>query len=146
MKNQDMHRHTSHHSQEPHNHDHHTENSQHGHAGHDHHRMMIVDFKKRFWVSLLLSVPVLVLSPMIQGFFGFELTFAGSFYVLFALASLIFFYGGWPFLKGLKDEIGAPQFSVVLPKFREPLNSPLTKRFPDGSSATELEVWSDPSP
>lgn len=105
MKNQDMHRHTSRHSQEPHNHDHHTENSQHGHAGHDHHRMMIVDFKKRFWVSLLLSLPVLVLSPMIQGFFGFELTFAGSFYVLFALASLIFFYGGWPFLKGLKDEI-----------------------------------------
>lgn len=39
-----------------------------GMAGHDHHKMMIADFKKRFWVSLILTIPVLILSPMIQGF------------------------------------------------------------------------------
>ncbi|MEO6902662.1 MAG: copper-translocating P-type ATPase [Bacteroidia bacterium] len=74
-------------------------------AGHDHHKMMIADFRKRFWVSVILSIPVLVLSPMIQGFLGFELSFQGSMYVLFALSSITFFYGGWPFLKGLKDEL-----------------------------------------
>ncbi len=75
------------------------------HNHHDHHKMMIEDFKKRFWISTLLSVPVLVLSPMIQEFAGFRFQFQGSMYVLFALSSFIFFYGGWPFLKGLKDEL-----------------------------------------
>lgn len=87
-----------------------------GHDHHDHHQMMIVDFRKRFWVSLVLSVPVLVLSPMIQEFLGFELTFQGSLYVLFGLSSLIYFYGGWPFLKGLKDELkkGAPGMMTLI--------------------------------
>ncbi|CAN5162784.1 heavy metal translocating P-type ATPase [soil metagenome] len=76
-----------------------------GMPGHDHHKMMIADFRKRFWVSVILSIPVLVLSPMIQGFLGFEWSFKGSIYVLFALSSITFFYGGWPFLKGLKSEL-----------------------------------------
>lgn len=80
-------------------------NPKHGHTGHDHHRMMIKDFKKRFWISLVLSIPVLVLSPMIQKFFGFELVFEGSKYVIFVLSSIIFFHGGWPFLKGMFGEI-----------------------------------------
>ncbi len=78
-----------------------------GMAGHDHHKMMIEDFKKRFWVSLLLSVPVLALSAMIQQFFGFTIAFTGDKYVLFALSSIIFFYGGLPFLKGLVSEVKA---------------------------------------
>jgi Cu2+-exporting ATPase len=86
--------------------DHSGHNPGHGHMGHDHHKMMITDFKKRFWVSSILSIPVLVLSPMIQDFLGFTLAFTGSMYVLFALSSLVFFYGGWPFLKGLKSEVG----------------------------------------
>jgi Cu2+-exporting ATPase len=94
----------------------HGDNPPMGHEHHDHHRMMIEDFKKRFWVSLVLSVPVLVLSPMIQSFLGFEFSFNGSLYVLFGLSTLIYFYGGWPFLKGLKDELkkGAPGMMTLI--------------------------------
>jgi P-type Cu2+ transporter len=84
-------------------HEHHQEHEHHDH--HDHHKMMIEDFKKRFWISLVLSVPVLILSPMIQEFLGFSWSFSGSMYVLFALSTFIYFYGGWPFLKGRKDEL-----------------------------------------
>lgn len=66
---------------------------------------MIEDLRKRFWVSLVLTVPVLFLSPMIQEWIGVNWTFPGDIYVLFGLSSLIFFYGGWPFLNGMKDEI-----------------------------------------
>lgn len=76
-----------------------------GHGKGDHHAAMLQDFKRRLFVSLLITVPVLALSPMIQTFFGFELVFPGSFYLLFALSSLVYFYGGWPFLKGLKREL-----------------------------------------
>ena len=76
-----------------------------GMAGHDHHKMMIKDFKKRFWVSLILTIPVLILSPMIQGFFGYSLSVPGNPYVLLALSSIIYFWGGWPFLKGFITEI-----------------------------------------
>lgn len=103
------------HDKKHHNHQHHShgdnnqgesgDNHTHGHAGHDHHRMMIEDFKRRFWISLFFTLPVLVLSPMIQGFFGFEWIFNENTYVLFVLSSVIYFYGGWPFLKGMKDEI-----------------------------------------
>lgn len=93
------------HNHHNHSYNHHEDNPPHGHMGHDHHKMMIEDFKKRFWVSLALSIPVLILSPMIQEFLGFELIFKGNIYVLFVLSSLVFFYGGWPFLKGLKNEI-----------------------------------------
>lgn len=76
-----------------------------GHGKGDHHAAMLQDFKRRLFVSLLITVPVLALSPMIQTFFGFDLVFPGSFYLLFALSSLVYFYGGWPFLKGLKREL-----------------------------------------
>lgn len=76
-----------------------------GHEGHDHHAMMIKDFKKRFWISLILTVPILLLSEMIQHWLGFEIKFPGDKYVLLSLSSFTFFYGGWPFLKGFVDEI-----------------------------------------
>lgn len=79
--------------------------SDHQHGHHDHHAMMIEDFKKRFWISLVLTVPILALSHMIQQLIGFEITFFGDQYVLFGLSSILFFYGGWPFLKGLWDEL-----------------------------------------
>ncbi|SHM87265.1 Cu2+-exporting ATPase [Cyclobacterium lianum] len=105
-----------HHDKHEQHHGHHSEHasgpqagkSNHGHGGHghhNHHAMMIEDFKKRFWISLALTLPVLVLSQMIQQWLGFEWTFTGDQYVLFALSSVIFFYGGWPFLKGLWDEL-----------------------------------------
>ena len=79
-----------------------------GHAGHaGHHAHMVADFRRRFWVSLILTAPVLVLAPMIQELLGLrrKLQFAGDSYVQWAIATVIFFYGGWPFLKGLYDEL-----------------------------------------
>ncbi|HMA87029.1 MAG TPA: copper-translocating P-type ATPase [Desulfosalsimonadaceae bacterium] len=78
-----------------------------GHGGHGRdHAHMVADFKKRFWISLAITVPVLFLSPMIQSFLGLgELRFAADQYLLFALSTAIFFYGGWPFLKGIFDEL-----------------------------------------
>lgn len=76
----------------------------HGHAGHDH-TAMIGDFRRRFFVSLALTPAVLLLSPMIQHWLGIEIVFTGHHYALFALSSIVFFYGGWPFLKGLGDEL-----------------------------------------
>lgn len=67
--------------------------------------MMIEDFKRRLFISLIVTIPILILSPMIQEWTNIEITFTGSNYVLFALATFIYFYGGWPFLTGLKDEL-----------------------------------------
>ena len=70
-------------------------------AGHNHHAMMIEDFKKRFYVVLLLTIPIMLLSEMIQHWLNLNISFPGSRYILFALSTVVFFYGGWPFLKGL---------------------------------------------
>ena len=75
-----------------------------GHAGHDH-MAMIADFKKRFYIVLALTIPIMLLSAMIQKFIGVDWQFPGSPYILFGLSSAVFFYGGWPFLKGLVDEV-----------------------------------------
>ncbi len=80
------------------------------HQNHEHHHQeMIRDFRLRFWISLGVSIPVLALSPMIQQIVGYNLTFQYSQYLLFALSSFIFFYGGWPFLKGLVSELKKKQ-------------------------------------
>ncbi len=78
---------------------------QHGHSQSEHHRMMMKDFKKRFVISSILTIPILLLSPLIQSFFGFSWKFAGDIYVLFALSAVVYFYGGWPFLNGMQDEL-----------------------------------------
>ena len=70
------------------------------HAGHH-----TANFLKRFWISLILTIPLLLLSKMIQHWAGFELSFPGDQYALFALGTAIFFYGGWPFLTGLVNEL-----------------------------------------
>jgi Cu2+-exporting ATPase len=93
------HEHTSH------DHSQHSMNPPRNHAGHDHHEMMIADFRKRFYITLIITVPVMLLSPMIQKWFHFNISFNGSTYLLFALSSIVFFYGGSPFLKGLVDEV-----------------------------------------
>lgn len=85
----------------PHNHDEHQYNE---HAGHS-----IGGFKKRFWISCLLTIPVLVLSHTIQEFLGIpsNITFKGSNYLVAALSSILFFYGGFPFLEGTWRELQA---------------------------------------
>lgn len=75
--------------------------------GHDHHNMMIVDFRRRFYVVLVLTIPILLLSEMIQHWLNIHISFPGSQYVLLILSSIVFFYGGWPFLKGLASEVKA---------------------------------------
>ncbi|MCI0330986.1 MAG: copper-translocating P-type ATPase [candidate division Zixibacteria bacterium] len=74
---------------------------------HAHHSHMVADFQKRFWMSLVITIPILLLSPVIQGFLGLgtSLRFSGDSYLLFALSSVVFFYGGLPFLKGIVDEL-----------------------------------------
>jgi Cu2+-exporting ATPase len=82
-----------------------------GHGGdsghHDHHAHMVADFRRRFWVCLFLTVPVLALAPMIQRLLGVEetLAFPGDSYLQFAISSAVFFYGGWPFLSGFFGEL-----------------------------------------
>lgn len=68
--------------------------------------MMIRDFRRRFYVSVVATIPVLALSPMLQEIFGFTLVVPGGRYITWAVSSFIYFYGGWPFLSGLYREIG----------------------------------------
>ncbi|MBO6829403.1 copper-translocating P-type ATPase [Allomuricauda sp. ARW1Y1] len=85
--------------------DHSGHNPAHGQMGHDHHKMMVEDFRKRFWVSTIVTIPILFFSPMIQDFFGYDLLLPGNPYILFTLSTFVYFWGGWPFLKGFYNEI-----------------------------------------
>ncbi|WP_425446781.1 copper-translocating P-type ATPase [Dethiothermospora halolimnae] len=71
----------------------------------EHHKHMIKDFKIRFIVSMIITVPILLLSKTIQSWFNFTISFNYDDYVILILSSFIFIYGGWPFLTGLIDEI-----------------------------------------
>ncbi len=80
------------------------------HNGHDHsshHEHMARDFKQRFWISILLTIPVLALSPMFKELVGLEgfLRFSGENYVLLGFSAAVYFYGGYPFYTGLFDEL-----------------------------------------
>src|SRR5215475_88219 len=81
----------------------------HGHAGH--HAAMLLDFRRRFWVSLALTVPILALSPAIRGVLGLDqiTRFPGDSYMLFGLSAVAYCYGGWPFLSGLVGEVRSRQ-------------------------------------
>ena len=70
---------------------------------------MVADFRRRLWVSLVLTLPVLTTSHMIQQFLGLRdaLAFPGDRYVGFGFASAVYFYGGWPFFTGFVDEVRA---------------------------------------
>ncbi|HXV90915.1 MAG TPA: heavy metal translocating P-type ATPase, partial [Gemmatimonadales bacterium] len=75
------------------------------HGGHAHH---VADFRRRFWVSLALTVPVVATSEMLQHLVGVReaLAFPGDAWVGFAFATAVYVYGGWPFLKGFVAELG----------------------------------------
>ena len=80
-------------------------------AHHDHHARMVADFRERFRVSLAVTIPILALTPAIQGALGLgdSIRFRGDTYLLFALSSIVFLYGGLPFLTGLAHELSARQ-------------------------------------
>jgi Cu2+-exporting ATPase len=103
----------AHHDHDHHAHDHSkhvgSDHCAHPSQGHEHHAHMIGDFKRRFWISTVLTIPILLLSHTVQELFGFSLGFAGDGYVLFVLSTAVFFYGGWPFLTGLVSEVRAKQ-------------------------------------
>ena len=99
------HKEHSHHSE---NHNHHSDSGYDKHEGHHTH-----DFLKRFWVSLIITVPILLLSEMIQHWFGFTIAFPGDKYVLLTLGTIIYIYGGMPFLKGMVSEIKAKAIGMM---------------------------------
>jgi Cu2+-exporting ATPase len=81
-----------------------------GHDHHDHqahHAQMVADFRRRFWISLVVTIPILALSPMLQSWVGLEgaLAFPGDQWVLLGLSAFVYAYGGWPFLTGLVSEL-----------------------------------------
>lgn len=104
--NEHNHTHNSHKHHQHAVHDHNKKLARHDHGGHDKHAGHSVEgFLKKFIISTIVTIPVLALSHIIQQWLGFELAFTGDKYVLGALASFIYLYGGFPFLKGLWDEV-----------------------------------------
>ncbi|WP_027964692.1 heavy metal translocating P-type ATPase [Halalkalibacillus halophilus] len=79
-------------------------NHDHSQHGHDHHGDMVKEFRNKFFLTLVITVPILLLSPMIQHFLGVDWRFSGDIYILAALATFVYLYGGWPFLRGAYDE------------------------------------------
>lgn len=98
-----------------HSHDKHQDHSHqngHGKGHHDHtehHKHMIADFRRRFWIALGVTIPILILSPFIQGLLEYDIQFGFADYILAGLSAFIYFYGGWPFLTGLVDELKKKQ-------------------------------------
>ncbi|TJX86254.1 copper-translocating P-type ATPase, partial [Staphylococcus haemolyticus] len=87
------------------NHMHHDNHESHHHySGHAHHHG---NFKVKFFVSLIFAIPIILLSPMMGVNLPFQFTFPGSEWVVLILSTILFFYGGKPFLSGGKDEIAA---------------------------------------
>ena len=84
-----------------------------GSGGHSHHAGMIDDFKKRFYAVLVLTIPIMALSPMIQHWLGVDWSLPGASYILLVLSSVVYFYGGWPFLQGLASEIKARALGMM---------------------------------
>lgn len=89
--------------------------TQNKHSHHDHHLHMEADFRKRFWISLILTLPILLLSPIIQKSLGLgtALRFTGDSYLVFFFSSLVFWYGGYPFLKGFITEVSSLQMGMM---------------------------------
>ena len=85
------------------------------HSGPDHHAHMAADFQRRFWFALVLTLPILAVSPMLQTLVGLPdaIGFPGDVYVLFGFSSAVFWYGGWPFLKGFFGELKSRQVGMM---------------------------------
>ena len=108
-------------------HDGKSEQGRSGHRSHDtaedhsgggggHHAHMVADLRRRFWVSVILSIPVLALAPPIQAWLGLSetLAFLGDRSVQAVFATITYLYGGWPFLRGVASELARDVAEVLL--------------------------------
>lgn len=98
--NHESHDHHEHGMHEEHHAQHHE-----GHDMHNHHAHHHGDFKRKFVISLLFAIPIVILSPMMGIKLPFQFSFNGSDWIVLVLATVLFFYGGKPFLTGAKDEL-----------------------------------------
>lgn len=90
-----------HQNHEHHSHQEHENHTSHGNHEHHHHG----NFKSKFFISLIFAIPIIILSPMMGVKLPFQISFTGSDWIVLILATILFFYGGKPFLSGAKDEI-----------------------------------------
>jgi Cu2+-exporting ATPase len=85
-----------------------------GHGAHGGHGDHVEMFRRRFWWSLLLTVPIIATSHMVMDWFGYSLDFPGMGLVGSGLGSVLFFWGGWPFLAGGWSEARSRQPGMML--------------------------------
>lgn len=90
MNKEDNHNHAEH---EESHHNHEESHESHNHSGHDHHAHMVTDFRNKFFIILIFTIPIVLLSPMIQNFIGVDWQFTGDSYIVAALATFVYFYG-----------------------------------------------------
>lgn len=132
---QDVHENYSPNNKKNNEHNHHQHNQSEG--NNKHHGHSISDFKKRFWVSLVLTIPISYLSMMIQMLLGYKVNFAGDTLLLFLLSTIVFFYGGKPFLLGawseLKNRTPGMMLLITLAIVTAYVYSSLTAFFIEGS-------------
>ena len=95
----DSHEHQMHEGHHTHHHE--------GHEMHEHHGHHHGNFKRKFFISLLFAIPIIILSPMMGIKLPFQFSFNGSDWIVLVLATVLFFYGGKPFLTGAKDELAS---------------------------------------
>ncbi len=95
-------KHYEHGDKNHHQHDEHTQHNHDNHTGHTHHHG---NFKVKFFVSLIFAIPIILFSPMMGIDLPFQFTFPGSDWIVLVLATVLFFYGGQPFLAGAKSEV-----------------------------------------
>lgn len=93
------------HHEHDHQHHNHEHNHDHGHDGMDHSMHGMGDLKTKFFVSLIFGLPIIFIAPMMGITLPFQFTFNGSEWLVALLATILFFYGGMPFLKGAKMEL-----------------------------------------
>src|SRR4029453_8786100 len=93
----------------------HTAHAGHGHEGHDGHAGHDPEmFRRRFWLSLALTIPLVVTSEMVMDWFGYSLDFWGMDLLGPILGSLVFWWGGWPFLAGGGAELWSRQPGMMV--------------------------------
>ena len=87
-------------------------NESHGH--HHRHTDHVEQFRRRFWWSLLLTIPIIATSPMVMDWLGYELDFAGIEAIGPVLGTAVFFWAGWPFLTGGWQELRGRRPGMML--------------------------------